>query len=268
MELFYRKYGEGVPIIIVHGLYGASDNWVTIGRRLAEGFEVFIIDQRNHGRSPHSKSHNYQAMVGDLYEFLVKHNIDKAILLGHSMGGKTVMYFACQYPEKVNGLIVLDIAPKSYLQLSKKDISEISHYNILKAMKNVDFSIIQSREDVDDQLGITIKSAKLRRFLLKSIHKDIDDFFHWRLNVDALYRNIDEILNGMDTDFFDSADLISGFPVLFIRGSNSKYILDEDLDRIETIFPYAELKTIDNAGHWLHAEQPQGLVSLIVDFLT
>lgn len=267
MELFYRKYGEGAPIVIVHGLYGASDNWVNIGRHLADTFEVFLIDQRNHGRSPHSESHNYYLMVGDLHEFFEKHNIEKAVLIGHSMGGKTVMQFAHQYPEKVSGLIVLDIAPKSYVQLAKENKSEISHYSILKAMKSIDFYVINNRNDVDRELEKSIKNIKIRQFLLKNIHRDKNNFLSWSLNIDALYQNLDEILNGMDTDFYHSGDAITGFPVLFIRGANSKYIVDRDLERIETIFPYFEIKTIDNAGHWLHTEQPQELISLIINFL-
>jgi len=268
MELFYRKYGEGVPIVIVHGLYGSSDNWIAIGRRLAENFEVFIIDQRNHGRSPHSESHNYHLMVGDLFEFLEKHNLEKAILIGHSMGGKTAMFFAHQYPEKVSGLVVLDIAPKSYVQIVKENKLEISHHDILKAMKSVDFSVINNRNDVDLELEKSIKDRKVRQFLLKNVHRNKDNSFNWNLNIDALYKDLDEILNGTDTDFYHSGDTITGFPVLFIRGANSKYILDEDLESIEAIFPYAELKTIDNAGHWLHAEQPVKLVSFIIDFLS
>ncbi|RLD68682.1 MAG: alpha/beta hydrolase [Bacteroidetes bacterium] len=267
MELFFRKYGEGTPIVIVHGLYGSSDNWVTIGRRLAENFEVFIIDQRNHGRSPHSKLHNYDLMVDDLYNFLEKQDIKKAVLVGHSMGGKTVMQFAYQYSEKVSALIVLDIVPKSYVQIAKKNESEISHYGILKAMKDVNFSIINNRKDVDRELEKVIKNIRIRQFLLKNIHRDKDNSLSWGLNVEALYNGLDEILNGMDTGLYHTGDAITGFPVLFIRGANSKYILDGDIERIETIFPYAELKTIDNAGHWLHAEQPQKLVSLIEDFL-
>ncbi|MEN8123349.1 MAG: alpha/beta fold hydrolase [Bacteroidota bacterium] len=268
MELFFRKYGEGVPIVIVHGLYGSSDNWVTIGRRLAESFEVFLIDQRNHGRSPHSDSHTYHLMVSDLNEFLDKQKIDKAILIGHSMGGKTVMHFAHQHPEKVSGLIVLDIAAKSYVQIAKENKSEINHYSILEAMKNVDFSTITNRKDVDRELERSIKNMKIRQFLLKNIHRDKDNSLSWGINIHVLYKDLDEILNGMDANFYHNVDAITGFPVLFIRGANSNYIVDADLDQIEKMFPYAELKTIDNAGHWLHAEQPQELVFLIKDFLT
>ncbi|RLD75988.1 MAG: alpha/beta hydrolase [Bacteroidetes bacterium] len=267
MELFYRKYGEGVPIIIVHGLYGSSDNWVTIGRHLAKNYEIFLIDQRNHGHSPHSAEHNYELMVNDLHEFIENQNIEKVVLIGHSMGGKTVMHFANQYPEKVSNLIVLDIAPKSYLQIAKENKSEINHHGIIKAMKSIDFSLINNRKDVDRELEKSIKNIRIRQFLLKNIHRNKDNSLNWSLNINALYNNLDKILNGIDANSHTSGVSITGFPVLFIRGGDSNYITDEDLEHIETIFPYAELKTIDNAGHWLHAEQPQKLVSLIEKFL-
>ncbi len=267
MELFYRKYGEGAPIVIVHGLYGASDNWVSIGRSLSENFEVFLIDQRNHGRSPHSSEHSYELMVDDLYKFIENQGIDKAILIGHSMGGKTVMHFANQYPEKVSSLIVLDIAPKSYLQLAQENKAEINHFGILKALKSINFSLIKNRNDVALELEKFIKSNRIRQFLLKNVHRNKNNSLNWSLNIDALYNNLDDILNGMDTNFYQSGEAITGFPVLFVRGANSNYITDADFEHIVSIFPYAELKTIANAGHWLHAEQPQELISIIIDFL-
>lgn len=271
MELFYRKYGEGAPLIIVHGLYGASDNWVGIGRRLAESFEVFLIDQRNHGRSPHSPEHNYDLMVEDLHEFIDAQSIEKAILVGHSMGGKTVMHFAKKYPEKLSALIVLDIAPKSYVQLAKEQFSknnaknrQLSHYHILKAMKAIDFLLVKTRKDVDAELALTIKDLRVRQFLLKNIHRAKDNSLSWSINVASLYNNLDEIMNG---GLEPNSEQITGFPVLFVRGADSNYIKDEDMEQIESIFPYAELETIDKAGHWLHAEQPEKLLSLLVDFL-
>ncbi len=261
MELFYRKYGEGVPLVIVHGLYGASDNWVSIAKVLATDFEVFLIDQRNHGRSPHSVEHNYKLMVQDLYQFLENQGIEKAVLIGHSMGGKTVMHFAKKYPEKVDTLIVLDIAPKSYVSLSKK--ASIHHYLILNAMRSIDFSQVKSRKDIDNQLIENIEDERIRMFLLKNIQRDAQNKFSWRLNVEALYNHIDEIMNGE----LSAEEPITGFPVLFVRGADSNYILDKDFEKIKELFPYAELKTIKNAGHWLHAEQPEELLRIIKEFL-
>jgi len=261
LELFYRKYGEGTPLVIVHGLYGASDNWVSIAKKLSEHFEVFLIDQRNHGRSPHSKEHNYELMVQDLYDFLKRQEIEKAVLIGHSMGGKTVMHFAKEYPEKVDALIVLDIAPKTYVSVAKK--ASIHHYLILNSMRSIDFSKVRSRRDVDKQLAENLDNEALRMFLLKNIERDKDNRFSWRLNVEALYNHIDEIMDGE----LVANEPITGFPVLFVRGADSNYILDNDFEKIKEIFPYAELKTIENAGHWLHAEQPELLLKAIGDFL-
>ncbi len=250
-------------MIIVHGLYGASDNWVSIAKVLSAGFEVFLIDQRNHGQSPHSKEHNYRLMVDDLYEFVENQNLDKAVLMGHSMGGKTVMHFAKEYPERVEALIVLDIAPKSYVELSKK--ASIHHYLILNAMRSIDFSKITNRKDVEIRLSEKIDDERIRLFLLKNIYRNKNNKFSWRLNVEALYQNIDEIMNG---ELLPPEEPITGFPVLFIRGADSNYILDEDIEKIHEIFPYAELKTIENAGHWLHAEQPEKLLKIIHEFLS
>jgi pimeloyl-ACP methyl ester carboxylesterase len=200
-------------------------------------------------------------MVQDLYQFLENQEIEKAILIGHSMGGKTVMHFAKKYPEKVDALIVLDIAPKSYVSLAKK--ASIHHYVILNSMRSIDFGKVKSRKEIDNQLAENIEDERIRMFLLKNIHRNKNNRFSWRLNVEALYKHIDEIMNGE----LSVEEPITGFPVLFVRGADSNYILDEDFEKIKELFPYAELKTIKNAGHWLHAEQPEALLKIIKDFL-
>ncbi len=168
MDLFYRKYGEGTPIIIVHGLYGSSDNWVTIGKELASDHEVFIIDQRNHGRSPHSQEHNYRLMKNDLLSFMDKMKLSKAHLIGHSMGGKTIMFFAADYPERIASLVVVDISPGSYRSLDQPSAQTVDHLNIITAMMNIDLSKAGSRKDIDTQLKDTIHSKRIRQFLLKN----------------------------------------------------------------------------------------------------
>lgn len=266
MNLFYRKYGQGPTLIIVHGLYGASDNWVKIGKMLGEYFEVYIVDQRNHGRSPHHSEHNYHEMRSDLLEFMDYHSIDKALLLGHSMGGKTVMFFANEHPERVNGLIVVDVAPKSYAISAKSLKKTIDHHTIISAMKSVDFSIAKTRNDVEDSLKAYISSGRIRQFLMKNLQRNKDQSFNWSLNLNALQSNLDEILNGMDEKEFEKGNSIIGFPVLFIKGANSNYILDSDSALINKIFPYAEIITIEDSGHWLHVEKPDLLFESIIDF--
>ncbi len=266
MKLFYRKYGEGPSIIIIHGLYGASDNWAGIANMLGDHFEVFTIDQRNHGRSPHSPEHSYNLMKNDLLEFMDDHGIQESILLGHSMGGKTVMHFAASYPERVNGLIVVDIAPKSYASTSKSGNRSIDHQAIINALQKIDLGQVKTRTEADHQLKNDIASDKVRLFLLKNLHRNKDLSFTWSLNIDSLNKNLLEILEGIDQKRFENGNSVTGFPVLFIRGGNSPYVKDEDIILIKNIFVVADVVTIKDAGHWLHVEQPEQLVQTINEY--
>lgn len=267
MKLFYRKYGDGPPLIIIHGLYGASDNWVTVGKELASEFEVYILDQRNHGRSNHSVEHNYDLMKDDLLEFMDDQSIEKAVILGHSMGGKTAMYFALKFPDKISSLIIVDIAPKSYSNVESNHIKTINHNQIVNAMLSVDFRKIKTREDADRDLEKIIKSVRVRQFLLKNLHRNKDNTFNWSLNLKAINENLNAILEGIDEkEMLDGKEVI-GFPILFIRGSLSNYILDDDIPTIRSIFPYADIQTIENTGHWVHAEKPKELAQKIKKFV-
>jgi pimeloyl-ACP methyl ester carboxylesterase len=257
MELFYRKEGTGSPLVIVHGLYGSSDNWVNIGKRLAEKHTVYMVDQRNHGRSPFSDSHTFNDMRNDLEEFFEKHNIEKATLLGHSMGGKAAMWFAADYPEKVEKLVIADIAPKDYLLL-KEDSQFYLHQNILLAMMEIDFSKIKSRNDVDDFMAQKIDDVNIRQFLLKNVAKDkLNHQYKWRVNAGVLYDHLDEIVSGVNKNWLEDRIPINSYPVIFIRGMKSKYILPEDEPMIKEIYPDSRIIDIPDAGHWLHAEQPE-----------
>ena len=267
MKLFYRKFGKGPPLIILHGLYGSSDNWITIGRALSEHFEVWLPDQRNHGRSPHSMEHNYEAMQADLLEFMDEQSIEKAILIGHSMSGKTVMRFAANYPERISHLIVIDIAPKSYLFSLDIDSDTLNHKNIMGAMLSVDFQGIKFRTELDSLLAKKIRSPRIRQFLLKNVTRKNDKTFGWGLNIQALYDNIELILNGFSLSQTNLGEEITGFPVLFVKGANSDYITEDDKEIIERIFPYSEFRIIPNAGHWLHAEQPAELLKILENFI-
>ncbi|MBK6282438.1 MAG: alpha/beta fold hydrolase [Draconibacterium sp.] len=198
MELFYRKEGSGSPIVIVHGLYGSSDNWLNIGKHLAEKHTVYMIDQRNHGRSPFSNSHTFNDMRDDLNEFFEKHKIEKATLLGHSMGGKVAMWLAYDFPEKVEKLVIADIAPKDYLLL-KEDSQFYLHQNILLAMQEIDFSKIKSRMEVDDFMSQKIDDDRICQFLLKNVAKDkTNNQYKWRVNAKVLYDHLDEIVSGVN----------------------------------------------------------------------
>lgn len=267
MELYYRKYGAGHPLIIVHGLYGSSDNWVSMGKELSEMFEVWLVDQRNHGQSPHSDEHNYKLLSDDLYGFMENHRIDKAILLGHSMGGKTVMQFAVDHPERISRLIVADIGPKTYELPRNENSPSLDHLDIIESMRSVDFDKVNRREDVDDHLSKTIKIKQIRQFLLKNLNRGRDGSFSWSINIEAIHQNIDQIMAGFNLDDFEDGRGITGFPVMFLRGENSDYISEEDEEDITTIFPYAEIVTIFDAGHWMHAEQPDAVLHAINNFV-
>jgi esterase len=264
MELYFRKTGSGMPLMILHGLYGSSDNWLSIGKSLADSFEVYLVDLRNHGRSPHDQVHNYEVIREDLLELIDKIGLNKVILAGHSMGGKAAICFTQHYPDRIEKLIVIDIAPKSYKDLYRNE--PLNHYDILTAMNNIDLSSASSRRDVDEMLAEKIKSGRIRSFLMKNLGRSDNDKYEWKLNLEVLLRELDNIMDGVNENCFDTGHPVTDMPVLFIRGSNSPYILDEDMGFIKRIFPSAELETIPDAGHWLHAEQPAAFTGVFRKF--
>lgn len=265
MKLFFRKTGTGTPLVILHGLYGSSDNWMSIVKLLEKHFEVFIPDQRNHGRSPHSDDFSHSLLTQDLHEFFMQNNIKKAALLGHSMGGKVAMHFARQFPELLSSLVVVDIAPKNY-SLSENP-EYIAHIVVLEALQKLDLSAIQSREETDKLLSEEIPKDKLRSFLLKNLKRNNEGKFEWALNLDSIQKNFYEIATGFDPDIWDNTE-ISGFPVLFIKGGLSNYISTSGIPAIHRIFPGAEIVEIKETGHWLHAEKPEEFAKIIISFLS
>jgi len=254
MKLFFRRFGQGNPLIILHGLFGISDNWVTIGKHLAKAFDVYIPDLRNHGQSPHSRIFNFPALVHDLIEFTEENNLKDIILIGHSLGGITAMQFALQNPSAVTKIIIVDISLRKYRNFD-------DHQQLINAMLDVDFSIAHKRSDVEKQLLKTINSRRLCQFLLKNVYWRNKDTLDWRLNLVALNENLPLIYeNTADDKQFKC-------PALFIRGGSSDYILDEDLDEIYKKFPRAELSTVPNATHWVHADAPEEFLKIVSRFL-
>ncbi len=254
VELFYREYGSsGDTLVIIHGLYGSSDNWVSMARQLASDYHVFVVDQRNHGRSPHTNEHNYSGMVADLHQFFLSHNIDRANLLGHSMGGKTAMLFALQHPKMVQKLIVADISPRAYSTATNYGEITNNHQLIVSALEELDPYNAKSRTELEQQLAQKIPAATLRHFLLKNIERHHDGHFFWRLNLPVISQSMPEIMDGfsgLPDDTSTETDTI------FVKGEMSPYIREEDLLTIRKHFKGAQLVTIPKAGHWLHAEQP------------
>ncbi|MFH1319780.1 MAG: alpha/beta fold hydrolase [Bacteroidota bacterium] len=273
MKLHYRRYGKGLPIIIIHGLFGSSVNWNSIGKKLAghdsveftlrnEGlnsgditgttisFEVYLIDLRNHGRSPHSDDFNFQLMSNDLGEFIDDHSINKAVIMGHSMGGKVAMNFVLQHPEKVHKLIVIDASPKYY---------HIGQWEVLDVLRTIDLSLFKSRYEVDKHLSLIVKDTASRQFLLQNLFWNSNGKLDWRCNMEVIIKEIDETGKAIENSgiFYQ--------PALFIRGERSDFILNEDFALIKKNFPKAEIKTILGAGHWVHVDQPEALMECIVN---
>lgn len=267
MDLFFQKIGTGDPIIILHGLYGSSDNWVTFARQLAERNTVYLIDQRNHGRSSHHPEHSYERMSDDLLAFFANQHIEKAIILGHSMGGKTAMLFTAKYPEKVKGLIVVDIAPAGYASLSEFSPQAIVHLNIVNAMLSVDLAQHKTRTDIENELAKTITDASIRQFIMKNIHRKADHSFNWKLNLSALSKALPEIMGSIHLEKVLAQKPPIHIPTLFIRGGRSNYLLPEHYAEIKTYFSEAEIETIPNTGHWVHAEQPVLFEQTVTHFL-
>jgi len=235
--------GEGQPFIILHGFLGMSDNWKTLGAQYAEnGFQVHLIDQRNHGKSFHSPDFDYELLSQDIINYMDHHQLDSALVLGHSMGGKTAMQLATSHPERVTKLIVADIAPKFYPP---------HHQDIVNALDKLDFEHISSRTEADEQLSQYLKSFGIRQFLLKNLYWVKQGKLGFRFNFDVLKNKMEEI-----GDNISPLAIYEG-PTLFLRGDRSEYILPNDYPEIKKHFPNAQIETIDNAGHWLHAENPK-----------
>ena len=252
MELNYKEFGQGAPIIILHGLFGTLDNWQTVAKQLAEEHSVYILDQRNHGRSPHLDRLDYKLMAEDLQQFMEANWIHQASIIGHSMGGKTAMQFAQDFPDMVQKLIVVDIAPKAY---------KGGHQQIFEALFALDLSIVDSRKAADQFLETRIPDFGVRQFLLKNLTRSKDGGYRWKMNLPVIFENYSKILAPIELE--EAADM----PTLFIRGGKSDYIQEDDLSLLQSYFPNASLKTVEKAGHWVHAEAPVELIEIVKGFL-
>lgn len=253
MTLYSQIIGEGTPFVILHGFLGMGDNWKTLGKKFSElGYQVHLVDQRNHGRSFHSDAFNYGIMAKDLREYLEHHKLDSAVLLGHSMGGKTAMQFAVDHPEKVSKLIVADISPKEYPQ---------HHQDILKALQSLDFEQISSRGEAEEVLSSYIEEEGTKLFLLKNLYWREKGKLGLRMNLKVLAEKIEAVGESLPTTAVFKGE------TLFLRGGRSGYISEYDEVLIRKHFPKAQIRTISNAGHWLHAENPSEFYQNVKDFL-
>jgi esterase len=265
MDLFFRKTGSGDPIIILHGLYGSSDNWHSIGRALAYDHEVFMIDLRNHGHSPHHPEHNYRVMGEDLADFFIAHHLEQAIFIGHSMGGKTALSFGLANPEKIKKMILVDISPFPYDMAVSSEA--ILHQRILQGLLAIQPDTISDRREADKILQKFISSLSIRQFLLKNLKRNRGGRFYWALNIPALAENIKGIFTGILREE-EQNPLAIPFPLLFIKGENSGYINERDERDIRHFFPWSQIVTIQGAGHWVHAEQPESFLNVVRKFIS
>lgn len=254
MQLFFRKSGSGNPLIIMHGLFGSSDNWLTISKQFAEHFEVFVLDLRNHGQSPHAAPHNYEALANDLNEFMQQQNIINPYVIGHSMGGKALMKYLINFPNKIKKAIVVDIAPKYYPP---------HHQAYIKAMSGLNLETLQSRQDVENAfIENGVNNIAERQFLMKNLQRDENGRFSWKINLPLLVKEIENIGEALSEN--DSCIT----PTLFVKGEKSTYYInDGDEILIHKIFKNAQIKTVLNSGHWVQAEQPQAFFETTMAFL-
>jgi len=253
MQLHSNIFGKGQAFVILHGFLGMSDNWKTLGRQFSEqGFEMHLVDQRNHGRSFHDNTFNYQVLVEDLKSYCDNCQLENIILLGHSMGGKTAMLFAVTYPELVSKLIIADISPRFY---------PIHHDEILKGLSAFNFDILKSRSEANKVLEPYVSDFGTRQFLLKNLYWIEKGKLALRINLKVLKEHVGEI--GEELPMY----LIFNSNTLFLRGEKSEYIVDQDEALIKKHFPNSNIATISNAGHWLHAENPKDFFKVVMSFL-
>lgn len=253
MSLNYKTYGEGPPLIILHGLFGMLDNWKTIATQLASEYSIYLLDLRNHGRSPHFPSHTYAEMAEDISQWMEENWIYEAYVLGHSMGGKAAIQLAYEYPDLVEKLIVVDIAPKQYSG---------GHESIISALQSVPIDDITSRGEVEAHLATTIDNRGVILFLMKNLTRKKEGGFTWKMNLDVLAA-------GYEDQIMNAPKYISQIetPTMFIAGGNSGYITEDDKVMISDLFTEVSHTAIPDAGHWVHADKPSELIKTVKIFL-
>ncbi len=253
MDLFFKEYGDGQPLIIAHGLLGASGNWHTLSRNtFADHFRVLALDLRNHGRSPHSDRFDIPVMAEDIVRCLDNLGIEQAHLLGHSMGGKVAMHMALEYSSRVDRLIVVDIAPRAYPP---------AHEHIFEGLRALDLAAFESRSQIDRALAAYVDELPIRQFLLKNLSSDGTGTYSWKMNLEGIYANYARINEAIQSDRTFPR------PALFIEGERSTYITEDDRLDIRALFPRSEVVTVPGAGHWVHAEAPRHFSERVMGFL-
>lgn len=251
MKLHYQESGEGIPLIIIHGLFGSADNWRSMAKYFSRFYHVISVDLRNHGRSPHSDEQNFTVMAEDIHELCDDLRLESVHILGHSLGGKVAMKFAAMYPDMVSKLVVVDIAPRQYFS---------AHTPLMDAMLALNLSEFTSRTEVDAALDEAIPDKAVRQFLLMNLVSEHDSF-KWRINLTALKANFTELM----ASIFDTEVLT--IPSLFVYGELSDYVTEQDRQQISAQFTHVKFKCIEKAGHWVQAERPQQFKQVVEEFL-
>jgi pimeloyl-ACP methyl ester carboxylesterase len=252
MRLHFRVQGDGPPLIILHGFLGSSENWRVVSQRLGRDFKVYSVDLRNHGRSPHSDLMSYPVMAEDVRELMAEQDLTGPFLLGHSMGGKVAMQLATLHPDSVSKLVIVDIATKAYPP---------AHRSILSGMRALDLSAYTSFAAIGEALGGSIPDPAVRRFLLKNLAREADGKFYWRLGLNEIIQNYDQLAGAI------TAEKRFTKSVCFIRAGLSGFVQDEDLPALREIFPSAEFLVIADAGHWVHIDAAEEFQRVVTTFL-
>ncbi|GGX78573.1 acyl-CoA esterase [Litchfieldella qijiaojingensis] len=243
--------GEGVPLVVIHGLLGSADNWRSHIKQWQQQRRVVAIDLRNHGRSPHAEGMRYGEMADDVLEVLDRLDIERCHLLGHSMGGKVAMTLARLYPQRVASLAVADIAPVRY---------DHGHDAIFAALRHVEAKAPDNRREVDALLAEYVEEKPIRLFLATNLVRGDDGIMRWRVGLDQIEADYENIRDEPDGDRPYEG------PSLVLRGANSHYVTDEMLPRVHEVMPRAEVVSLD-AGHWLHAERPEAFQEAVNVFI-
>ncbi len=252
MDLFFRKNGAGEPLIILHGLLGSSDNWQTLAKKFSGTYRVYTPDLRNHGQSPHHEKLNFDVLNEDLLHFVHQQNLKALNMIGHSLGGKAAMNLALKNPDLVRKLVIVDIGPKYY---------DVIHDQYINSLQKLDLDTFSRREEVDQALSADVANPAIRQFLLKNLKRDDHGNFAWRIDLGMIKRNLSYLGEPVVSD--------SPFtkPALFIAGGKSEYVKPKDIGDIQSLFPAVKVVFFENAGHWVHADEPGRFYDTVMEFL-
>jgi pimeloyl-ACP methyl ester carboxylesterase len=248
VDLYHRRLGAGRPVVILHGLLGSSDNWGTVGRDLSSSYDVLLVDQRDHGRSPHTDRITYPLMADDVHALITRLGLKDLVMVGHSMGGKTAMFFAQKYPDLVRHQVIVDMGPREY--------PFSNHERIIQGLQEIDLKPLRSRQEVEQRLAQYVKEPGVVQFLMKSLYWKEEGQLAWRFNVPLIARDMPDILAAIGPETVRT-------PTLFIRGGQSDYITREDIPAMKEQFTNVRIETVDYAGHWVHAQAPEEVARLI-----